>query len=196
MEIKIQKEKQISNAISAKRRRYFVIAGHRGAKTGAIGYIDEGAEAIRLRDAITNELKKKGCIVMNDNPKDELKSVVSFVNNNCEPSDICIDLHFNASSNKSAKGTECFIRVNSEKSIEKVLAACIASDISRVLKTTNRGVKFDNQGAHTRLAMCRDIKCNSVLVEVCFVTNIDDCGQYGNNFDVLARSIAFTLTNI
>ena len=40
-------------------RHIYITAGHRGAHTGASGIIDEGAETIRLRNAIADELRRR-----------------------------------------------------------------------------------------------------------------------------------------
>ena len=44
----------------------FLSAGHRGAGTGANGFIDEGKETIILRNLIAKNLKEMGIIVIKD----------------------------------------------------------------------------------------------------------------------------------
>lgn len=195
MEIKASTAKEIAQSISGRRRTYFINAGHRGAKTGAIGYIDEGAEAICLRQLIAAQLKQTGSVVITDDDKAQLSSVVKTINAKCTPDDVCIDLHFNASSNKEARGSECFVRVGSSKK-ERELAKEISSRIAAVLQTKDRGAKEDNQGAHTRLAMCRDINCTAVLIEVCFVTNPDEVGKYLNSRYAVAQAIVKSILNV
>ena len=59
-----------------------------------------------------------------------------------------------------------------------------------VLNTKNRGVKREGEGTHQRLAMLSDIKCNSVLLEVCFISNIADANKYKEKRDELVIILA------
>ena len=90
-------------------RRVFLIAGHNGSGTGANGFIDEGKETIILRDLIAENLKEMGIVVIKDDNLTPLTKVVQWLRNQITKKDICIDIHFNASTNKSANGTEMFI---------------------------------------------------------------------------------------
>lgn len=180
---------------AAKRRKMvFVNAGHRGPKTGAVGFLDEGTEAIFLRTHICRRLKELGHVSIKDDDKAVLSSVVKNINSMCDPDDICIDIHFNAAS-VSATGTECFVRKGA-RVVEKDLAIDICDKISSLLRIKNRGVKTDDQGQHSRLAMCSDIKCNAVLIEVCFITNETDVKRYSENRIALAESIAGCISKV
>ena len=89
--------------------RVFLIAGHNGSGTGANGFIDEGKETIILRDLIAKNLYDMGVVAIKDDNLTPLTKVVQWLRNKISKKDICIDIHFNASSNKLANGSEVFI---------------------------------------------------------------------------------------
>lgn len=195
MEIKAIKEKEFAQSIKAERRKYYINAGHRGKGTGAVGFIDEGSETIALRDLVSTELMKTGAIVVKDDDKAQLSAVVKSINSTCTKDDVCVDIHFNAASNKSATGVECLVRQNAPEK-EKALAKDICQRLAGVIQIKNRGVKSDNEGAHSRLAMCSDIRCTAVLVEVCFVSNEDDSKKYISSRYMVANAIAKSLLSL
>ena len=92
-------------------RQIFITAGHRGGSSGANanGY-SEAELAIKLRDALTDQLSQKGIVAINDEDKDSLSDVVAKINKRCTDRDICIDIHFNSFSSQSAQGTEVLIQ--------------------------------------------------------------------------------------
>ena len=62
-------------------RNIFIVAGHRGGNTGAV--VDDKSEAletIRVREWISEGLKAKGIIAINDNDNASLNNVVAKVN--------------------------------------------------------------------------------------------------------------------
>ena len=65
-----------------------VIAGHRGPKTGAVGYIDEGKETIEFRNLILKQLIENGTPFIYEGEKDSLQKVVSDMDALLSPSDI------------------------------------------------------------------------------------------------------------
>lgn len=188
MEIKAVQEKQFAQSVSASRRRYYISAGHRGKGTGASGYgIDEGLEAIFLRDKVAYSMRTNGRVVTTDDDKAQLSAVVKSINTSCKPDDISLDIHFNAAG-AAATGVECFVREGA-KVTEKLIAIELCQRISKTLGIKNRGVKTDNQGQHSKLAMCSDIRCNAVLLEVCFVSNQGDAAKYKEHRMEVVRDI-------
>lgn len=194
MEIKAIKEKEFAQSIKAERRKYYINAGHRGKGTGAVGYFDEGSETIALRDLVCTELMKAGATVLKDDDKAQLSEVVKKINSTCSVGDVCIDIHFNAAG-KTATGVECLVRQKASDK-ENRLAKDICQRLAGVMNIRNRGVKADNEGAHSRLAMCSDIKCTSVLIEVCFVSNEDDVNSYKGSRYMVANAIAKSLLSL
>ncbi len=159
-------------------RKIYLTAGHRGGTTGAnYNGIKEAEETIWLRNEIAERLRNKGIEVKLDNDSASLSQVIATINTSCKPTDICVDLHFNAVGNPSANGTEVFKPFNSSDT-EIEVAEDLLYSTCMVLNTKNRGVKREGEGTHQRLAMLSDVACNSVLVEVCFISNKEDANKY------------------
>jgi N-acetylmuramoyl-L-alanine amidase len=171
-------------------RKIYLCAGHRGGTSGAnYNGIKEAEETIWLRNEIAARLKAKGIDVVLDNDNASLSEVIATINADCKPTDICVDLHFNAVANPSANGTEVFKPFNSSD-IEIELSEDLLYATCMVLNTKNRGVKREGEGTHQRLAMLSDIRCNSVLLEVCFISNIADATKYKEKKDELVIILA------
>jgi N-acetylmuramoyl-L-alanine amidase len=159
-------------------RKIYLNAGHRGGTTGAnYNDIKEAEETIWLRNEIAERLRNKGVEVMLDNDSASLSEVIATINADCKKTDICVDLHFNAVGNPSANGTEVFKPFNSSDT-EIEVAEDLLYSTCMVLGTKNRGVKREGEGTHQRLAMLSDVACNSILVEVCFISNKEDANKY------------------
>ena len=171
-------------------RKIYLTAGHRGGTTGAnYNGIKEAEETIWLRNEIAERLEKKGIEVVVDNNEASLSEVIATINAECKKTDICVDLHFNAVANPSANGTEVFKPFNSSDT-EIEVAEDLLYATCMVLNTKNRGVKREGEGTHQRLAMLSDIKCNSVLLEICFISNINDVVKYKEKRDELVIILA------
>ena len=170
-------------------RNIFIIAGHRGGNTGAV--VDDKSEAletIRVREWISEGLKAKGIIAINDNDNASLNNVVAKVNKMCTDRDICVDIHFNSFSNPSAQGTEVLIPT-SYSNLELELAEDTLNVICKTLGTKNRGVKREGSSQYKRLAMLSGIKCNSILIEICFLSNISDMFKYEKNLEEMIKGL-------
>ena len=166
-------------------RKIYLTSGHRGGTTGAnYNGIKEAEVTIWLRNEIAERLKDKGVEIMLDNDSASLSEVIATINAECKKTDICVDLHFNAVANPSANGTETFKPFNSSDT-EIEVAEDLLYATCMTLNTKNRGVKREGEGTHQRLAMLSDIKCNSVLLEVCFISNINDAVKYKEKKDEL-----------
>lgn len=170
-----------------------VIAGHRGPKTGAIGYIDEGKETIEFRNLITKQLKKNKTEFIKDDDDANLSDVVKEINKKLKQNDICIDIHFNSVSSKEVSGTEIMVSAYADTA-EKLLAQEILQCTCNILNTKNRKVKKDSNSAKGRLKILRETNCKCILVEICFASNQDDCNKYLQHKEKLAKEYANILT--
>ena len=171
-------------------RKIYLCAGHRGGTSGAnYNGIKEAEETIWLRNEIAARLKDKGVDVMLDNDSASLSEVIATINAECKKTDVCVDLHFNAVANPSANGTEVFKPFNSSD-LEIEVAEDLLYATCMTLGTKNRGVKREGEGTHQRLAMLSDIRCNSILLEVCFISNIADANKYKEKRDELVIILA------
>lgn len=170
-------------------RNLFLTAGHRGGSTGANanGY-SEAELAIQLRNDLTNRLHEQGVVVVNDADADSLSSVVNAINKKCTNRDLCLDLHFNSFSNASANGTEVLIQ-NAPTNSEIEFAEDVLNAVCSVLGTKNRGVKKEGKSQYKRLAMLSGVKCNSVLVELCFISSQSDMVRYNSKYNELVEKL-------
>jgi N-acetylmuramoyl-L-alanine amidase len=127
-------------------RRILLIAGHNGAGTGAKKFIDEGAETIRLRDALVYWLKIKAPTlqVITDKGRDNLTlagGLLSWLKSIFKKEDICLDLHFNAF-NGTATGAE--VVVPDKYSIfEFDNAKELSAAVAKALQINNRPLKTE-----------------------------------------------------
>ena len=173
-------------------RRVFLIAGHNGPGTGANGFIDEGKETVILRDLIAGNLKEMGIVAIKDENLTPLTKVVQWLRNQITKKDICIDIHFNASTNPNARGTEIIIPENAT-SDEKELASMLLKSITDILGTKNRGVRTEKQSYHGKIAMLSGFDCCNILLEVCFVSNKTDADAYNLHKKELAYELALDI---
>ncbi len=171
-------------------RRVFLIAGHNGPGTGANGFIDEGKETIIFRDLIAKNLYDMGIVVAKDENLTPLKMVVQWLRSKITKKDICIDIHFNASTNKLAHGSEVFIpTINTSDEVE--LANMLRESLSKFFK--DRGVSLESKSYHGKIAMLSGFDCCNVLLEICFVSNKADADSYNSHKIELAYELALDI---
>ena len=171
-------------------RRVFLIAGHNGHGTGANGFIDEGKETIILRDFIAYNLKNMGIVAVKDDNLTPLTRVVQWLRNQISKKDICIDIHFNASTNPNANGSEVFVPTKNT-SDEVALADMLRESLSKVFK--DRGVSLESKSYHGKIAMLSGFDCCNVLLEICFVSNRADVENYFEKREFIAYEIALDI---
>jgi N-acetylmuramoyl-L-alanine amidase len=171
-------------------RRVFLISGHNGSGTGANGFIDEGKETVILRDLIAENLKEMGIVAIKDDNLTPLTKVVQWLRNQITKKDICIDIHFNASTNPNANGSEVFIPTkNTYDEVE--LANMFRITLSKVFK--DRGVSLESKSHHGKIAMLSGFDCCNILLEVCFVSNKLDSENYFEKRDFIAYELALDI---
>ena len=169
------------------KNKIYLIAGHNGSGSGANGFIDEGKETIILRDLIAEKLKEMGIVAIKDDNLTPLTKVVQWLKNQIIKKDICIDIHFNGSSNKLANGSEVFIPTKNT-SDEVELANMFKKTLSKVFK--DRGVSLESKSYHGKIAMLSGFDCCNVLLEICFVSNKLDSVNYFENREIIAYELA------
>ena len=103
-----------------------------------------------------------------------LASSIDFVNQSARPDDFAVSVHFNAHSDTSVSGTEVYYSDLEEKRIAEVFAR----HISKALFIPNRGARPDRWTWVGSLGWLRKLKCNSILVETCYLTSDSDMGKY------------------
>ena len=173
-----------------------LVAGHTGAQTGAIGVntsnygkIDEGYETIWLRNRVAQILNEKyGCYVLLDDNKDKLAVVIQKIKSVVNKDDVCIELHFNSAKNSTACGTEVILSENPTDEEVKI-GVQLLNTTAHALGTNVRSIKTERQTPHNQLAILH-LPCSSIILEVCFCSNLHDSEIYFHNREKLAAALA------
>lgn len=165
-------------------RSFNIHAGHNPSgkvASGSVGYLNESDENRNVCNTLVEKIKNAGHIVYNctcDDGKDQkdiLKKIVEKCNQHTVQMDISI--HFNAISkeyisNGKTKGVEVWIYPSSKGTEIEEYAKKICSSVSS-LGFTNRGVKYSD-----KLYVLKNTKAPAMLIECCFVDDLDDFALY------------------
>lgn len=174
-------------------RKVFVSSGHGGSDTGAIDgpYIERDL-AIEFRNLLVKELQALAVECSIDADVNALKQTLDFIKGKFLPSDILLDIHFNAG---GGTGVEIIIP-NVSTPFEKQLAQRIADVINTVtgLKKRGGGVKPESETARKTLGWMRP-NSENVLIEMCFIDNKTDMAVYNLNKYRIAKEIAKILSD-
>ena len=172
-------------------------AGHNPANKvacGAVGLLNESTENRNVVKELKYYLEKEGHTVY-DCTCDNGTSVSDVINkivakSNANTVDLDISIHFNSGANDKAgnsksTGVECLIyNISNNK---EVIAKRICANIAQ-LGFKNRGVKI-----RTDLSILKKTKAPCILVECCFVDDLDDIKLY--NAKSMAKAIAQGILN-
>ena len=192
-------------------------AGHGGEDVGAIGYIEEVELTEKTTDFLQELLEKDGrfkVVRSRKNGEDigitKRKEILLK-----QKPDLILSIHGNSDPTGTARGFECYPsppgRYNHE--ISYYFAVCIAESMAEVgnhLRGEN-GVRYayyvTDQNGNTQKAikeisdtmvyaqqsfgMVENLKCPSVLVEQCFVTNQQDVEQFGSEMGCKLAASAY-----
>ena len=156
-----------------------------GPGCGAIGEMNESVENRRLGKRVKELLEKNGVKVYDatiekaTSSSAYLKQAVTKANS--QKVDLAVSIHFNCASSKSANGTETLIYSDTSKA--KDLAARVNNKLVKV-GFRNRGVKV-----YPNLYWLKTTNAPSILIETCFVSNVDDTKLYNNKFEEVAKAI-------
>lgn len=165
-------------------RKLAITSGHNGAHTGAAKYLDEGAEAITLKKLILAGLDG---VFYTDPDKLPLTEVIKAINAKIDREGLAVDIHFNAG---GGTGAEACVSDTAEKgSVTYDFAADLAAACADALRIPNRRVKHERQTRHKTLGYCRQLKCHSVILEVCFVDSQADVAAYNRHRDELVTAV-------
>jgi N-acetylmuramoyl-L-alanine amidase len=170
--------------------KLFLDPGHGGKDSGALGNgLQEKDIALSVTLKVGEMLKRHNVEVLYSRTTDvflELSERTNLANK--ANADIFVSIHCNAAENVDGKGIETFSYPNSSKGI--ALAKCIQDSIlqSKVY-TLNRGIKTAN------FAVLRQSNMPSALVELAFITNIDDSKILKDKQEELALAVARGILN-
>lgn len=165
----------------------FVSAGHSNTDPGAMAFgFKEADIAVEMRNMVSfylsqagipHELDGRGTVNM------PLREAV--VRARRHP--IGVEFHCNAAANPLATGVETLCAPE-----DRELGAAISVAIATTLGLKNRGAKPENAGQHHRLAF---VQAGGIIVELFFLTNIDDLHKYTERKWLAAKAIAEVLAS-
>ena len=170
--------------------KYTVTAGHGASDPGAVAATGETENALmtELRDIVASKLVAAGHTVATDGGWRQnfpLPYAMTLV----PGSAVAIELHTNASDNKSARGVEVI-----SLPAQRELARTIARRISHVLGVPVRGAGGwidQSQSARGRLGF---VRVGGLVVEVFFLSNPDELAAYQARKWQVATAIVAALT--
>ena len=175
---------------------YVLDPGHGGSDIGApgVGADYEKVLNLKLSNKIKEKLAAKGCTVKMTRTSDvalDLSERSKKVNSLAGSGNICVSVHFNASDDKTATGTETLIRSTGQLTHERSLATEINTRMATNLGLTNRGVKVSDLavfGGYSGYVKNNLISC---LIEPCFISNSSDYNKINTDakLDSLATAI-------
>jgi N-acetylmuramoyl-L-alanine amidase len=172
-------------------RKLFISAGHGGLDPGALGNgFVEATLTIALRRLLVAELQKLGIQAITDPDNNALSQTLAWLRGKFGSKDILLDIHWNASTDNKANGSEIIVpevasqfELNLSNALLKVF-----TDIG----FRNRGVRPESLTARKRLGWMRP-NAENVLIEVCFITNKSDMSLYNNSRNIIAKRLAYVL---
>ena len=159
--------------------RIFISAAHGGKETGGIdpgsvaGGTTEAQEMIQLRDLIVQELRSRNFSVLGVPDDLSARQTLSWINARARRNDIAVEIHADAASNPSVRGSTVFYIANNDER-KKHAELLLVGLLRRVPQLPNRGVKPDTATGVGRLMFCRQIAVPSMLMEVGFLSSPED----------------------
>lgn len=153
--------------------RIFINAGHHLKDSGTVhGEHKENEMAIDLVKQIRKQLNAEEVILVPDVL--DLKETIAWVNERANKDDLAFSVHFNSHRASYVHGTEAYYSNDREKEI----AVIFAEEVSRAGGFKNRGARHDSGTWVGSLGWLRKLKCDSVLVEVCYLSSERDTQLY------------------
>lgn len=159
--------------------RIFISAAHGGREAGGIdpgsvaGGTTEAKEMIQLRDLILTELRSRKFSVLGVPDDLSARQTISWINARARRNDIAVEIHADAGSNPSVRGSTVFYIANNEER-RRHAELLLVGLLRRVPQLPNRGVKPDTATGVGRLMFCRQVAAPSMLMEVGFLSSPED----------------------
>lgn len=169
-------------------KKFVISSGHGKVVGGAVGFINERAEAVKVVDRVyailTNSYNGRGYRYHESTAQNQDQNLANIVNyHNSKDRELDVSVHFN-SATATATGTECLYYD------AKSLSAKMSAAMAKALDVRDRGPK-----ERTELYFLRNTTKPAILLEVCFVSNKDDVAKYKANFERLCQAIAKTIAD-
>ena len=160
-----------------------------GAVTTVDGKLVKEADlAVKLRNAILYYLQQEKDITTRCDGYGQTNLPLSEALKLIDGSDFACEIHFNASTNKTANGVECIVS-QKDTEIGQRLAKAVTSVTGWKLRGT-KGVIREEDSARGRLAFVKEGSC---ILEVAFISNPDEMEVFNQKYWLIAKSIAEVL---
>ena len=170
----------------------FVSAGHNtgGLKPdpGAIGVNGrkEAVETISFRNLVISEFKRLNVTdYITDNDNERLGEYLERIKTG--NGSVVLEFHFDAGP-ATATGTTVFIEEDADR-LDKAFANQLAKATSEILGIKDRGVRSEIESHRGKLGLMRE-QGIVALLEICFISNVQDMQLYDANKTKLAIKIA------
>lgn len=167
--------------------RIAISSGHGKYISGAVGYVKEHDEAVKVVNRVYDLLIAKGVEAWkfedttSHTQNDNLATIVNW--HNSKTRDLDVSIHFNSDGTvDSPLGTECLYVT------QKELASKVASAISFAGGLVNRGSVY-----RSGLYFLNHTTAPAILIETCFVTSQADVNMYHQHFEEICGAIADTI---
>ena len=160
-----------------------------GAVTTVNGKLVKEADiAVKLRNAILHYLQQDKEITTRCDGYGQTNLPLSEALKLIEGSDFSCEIHFNASTNKTANGVECIVSKR-DTEIGQRLAKAV-TDVTGWKLRGNKGVIREEDSARGKLAFVKDGSC---ILEVCFISNPDEMEVFNQKYWLIAKEVSQVL---
>jgi N-acetylmuramoyl-L-alanine amidase len=175
----------------------FLSAGHSTVDSGAVTSVKDaaGQTVVRKEADIAEEFRNLVSFCLTDLKVEHtadgvghqnmtLAETVKIVGKN-RPA---LEFHCNAAEDHRASGAET---LSAPK--DMALGSKLCAAIANVLGIPNRGAKSEDSGQHHRLAF---VRAGGIIVELFFISNVNDLAAYDAKKWPLARAVASVLSGV
>ena len=152
-------------------KRIVVDAGHGGVDSGALGPGNKPEKVLNrnIAESLAQKLRNLGAEVVESRPGDETVDLYQRMDLlNAECPDLAISVHHNSlAGNANALKTKGFMALYSNNSgigLSRTVSDVVCRELSRIQKPT----------AYQKLAVARNHRFPSTLVEMCFISNVEE----------------------
>ncbi|AWL28959.1 N-acetylmuramoyl-L-alanine amidase [Acinetobacter defluvii] len=165
-----------------------VTAGHSNVDPGAInGKFKEAELVTKFRNAVAHYLKEEGIAIKTDgvgSDNHNLNTAIKLI----KGSDVAVEFHMNAASNKAAYGIET-IALPKDKKLAQDLSKVVAKAFNSKLRG-DAGWIDQSQSARGKLGF---ISNGGLIVELGFISNDAELKTFNEKYWLAARDIADVL---
>jgi N-acetylmuramoyl-L-alanine amidase len=169
----------------------FISAGHnpKGIKVdpGAVANgLTEANLAVEFRNLVVTELLKRKVKVITDRDDERLGAYLKRIQTGS--GSVVLEFHFDAAASDKATGTTSLIGHDADR-LDKAFGKELVYTTSSVLGIKNRGCISERDSHRGSLGLMRE-QGIVALLELCFITNIEDLVKYDAHRKELAIEIA------